>query len=307
MSAPVTIGLDLGGTFLKAGVIGPHGDVLQRARHPVDSASVGKVFDIIGRAVRGCSEAYPEAAAVGLGIPGIFNQAEQKIMNSPNLHCLDAQDLPALMGPVCPLPFLFDNDANCAAYGEFRAGAGHVDAEGPPRSFVLLTIGTGVGGGIIIDGRLWHGARGYAGEPGHMVIDRNGKPCPCGGQGCLETLVSATALVEAYRVRGGAAETSKEVFHKAVDGDHEARAAFDEIGRNLGIGLSVIINLLNPEVIAVGGGVMGAGELLLGPARSEAQRRAFRESFLATRILPATLGNDAGQIGAGLMARELLR
>ncbi len=304
-----TIGLDLGGTFLKAGIIDRSGRISYRSKYTVDASSAERVFETIGQAVRECSIADADVAAIGMGIPGIFDQADQKIMNSPNLHCLDGRHLIELMQSVCPLPFLFDNDANCAAFGEFKAGAGSHDGPGgtlSPRSFILLTIGTGVGGGVILDGKLWHGARGYAGEPGHIVIDRKGKPCHCGGIGCLETLVSASAVVEAYKARGGKDVTCEEVAHVASHGDPLAIGAFEDVGRNLGIGLSVIINLLNPEMIALGGGVMGAGDFLLRPARAEASKRAFRESYLSTRIVIAALGNDAGMIGAGLMACEKL-
>ena len=304
-----TIGLDLGGTFLKAGILDASARILHRTRYPVDASAAEKVFETVGTAFKECTAADPQAGAVGMGIPGILDHMQQQILNSPNLHCLDGQDLSGLMQRVCSMPFIFDNDANCAALGEYLVGAGRGLASAASRRpvcFVLLTVGTGVGGGIVIDGKLWHGSRGFAGEPGHIVIEREGKPCKCGGHGCLETLVSAGAVVSQYAARGGGAESAAEVARLAAGGDARAIEAIHDVGRNLGIGLAAIINLLNPDMIAVGGGVMGAGELLLGPAREEAMRRAFKESFLAAQIVPATLGNDAGIVGAGMMARERL-
>ncbi|MEW6363046.1 MAG: ROK family protein [Acidobacteriota bacterium] len=304
-----TIGLDLGGTFLKAGVLDAKGLLLRRARYPVDSSTAEKVFETIGTAFRECAAADPLTGAVGVGIPGILDHLQQMILNSPNLHCLDGRALSTLMQQVCSMPFVFDNDANCAALGEYLVGAGRGLAPASPRHricFVLLTVGTGVGGGIVIDGQLWHGSRGFAGEPGHIVIERDGEPCKCGGFGCLETRVSAGAVVSQYAARGGSAESAAEVGRLASGGDARAIGALEDVGRSLGIGLAAIINLLNPDMIAIGGGVMGAGELLLAPARDEAMRRAFKDSFLAARIVPATLGNDAGIVGAGMMARARL-
>lgn len=302
-----TIGLDLGGTFLKAGVISQSGEVAHKARYSIDPSGVDRVFDTIGLAVRECAAASGDMAAVGLGIPGILDRTTWRMMSSPNLHCLDGQDMNQRLSGVCPYPFAIDNDANCAAWGEYSAGAGSEACGARPLSFVLLTIGTGVGGGIVLDGRLWHGARGYAGEPGHIVIERDGLPCNCGGRGCLETRVSAGAILRAYGERGGHAGSAEDVAGAASRGDRLALESLAEVGRDLGIGIAAIINLLNPELVAVGGGVMGAGELLLGPARTEASARAFSDSFGSARIVAAALGNDAGMIGAGLMARERLK
>lgn len=304
MTSAPTIGLDLGGSFLKAGVVSENGGVLHRLRYAVNRSSAEAVFDAIGQALRACAAAWPECAAVGMGIPGILDQIQHRIMNSPNLHCLDRRDVWELIASVCPLPAVIDNDANCAAWGEYIAGAGKDFA---PRSLVFLTVGTGIGGGIILDGRLWRGSRGYAGEPGHIVIERDGRGCNCGGRGCLETRVSAAAVVEAFAARGGVARDAEEVAQRARSGESAASGALEEVGRDLGIGIAAIINLLNPEIVAIGGGVMGAGDLLLGPAREEAGRRAFRDSFLSTRIVPASLQNDAGLVGAALLAREKIR
>lgn len=303
MTTTHTIGLDLGGSFLKAGVVSESGTILERFRYAVDPSSAERVFRTVGEAVGACTDVDRSVVAVGLGMPGIMDHGAHVIMSSPNLHCLDGRALDGLMKDVCALPYVLDNDANCGAYGEFVAGAGR----GTTGSFVLLTVGTGVGGGIILDGELWHGARGFAGEPGHVVIERDGRPCNCGGRGCLETRVSAGAVVAAYESRGGRAESAEEVARRAHGGEGAAIEALAEVGRDLGLGMAAIINLLNPEVIAVGGGVMGAGELLLGPARIEAEARAFRASFLSTRIVAATLQNDAGLVGAGLMARGAIQ
>lgn len=298
------IGVDVGGTYLKAGIVGEDGEVRHRLRVPIDGSEAERVFDAVGSAVRECEAAGHCAMPVGVGLPGILDQSAGVIRNSPNLHCLDGRNLNDLMRRATSRPFTLDNDANCAAFGEYMAGAGKADGRRRPDSFVLLTIGTGVGGGIVLGGHLWRGHRGYAGEPGHIVIDRAGLPCKCGGRGCLETLVSAGAIVDAYAARGREAESSEIVACRAAAGEAPAREALAEVGRNLGIGIAAILNLLNPETVAVGGGVMGAGELLLGPAREEASRRAFHDTFASAQIVPARLGNEAGLIGAGLMALQ---
>jgi glucokinase len=188
-----------------------------------------------------------------------------------------------------------------AAFGEYRCGAGQ-----NTHSLVLLTIGTGVGSGIILNGKIWEGACGFAGELGHAVVNPNGEPCKCGSQGCLETEVSAPKIVKNYQAYSLNREniTAEEVSLKAKNGDRVAQKAFAEAGRYLGIGLGIAINLLNPEKILLGGGVMKGGEFLLKSAIDEAAKRSFQGSFRCCSIERATLGNKAGFIGAALWSRQ---
>ncbi len=199
-------------------------------------------------------------------------------------------------------PFRIDNDANMAAYGEWKHGAGR-DAH----SLVLLTIGTGVGSGIILDGKLWQGRCGFAGEIGHITVNpNNGTKCNCGNFGCLETEVSAPSIVRNYVALAGSDEelTSEDVYNRAKQGDAHALESFSACGYYLGIGLGIVINLLNPGMIVLGGGVMAGGEFLMEAAVAQARKRSHRVSFACATIAKASLANDAGLIGAAAWARD---
>ncbi|MGD9347148.1 MAG: ROK family protein, partial [Candidatus Aminicenantes bacterium] len=174
------------------------------------------------------------------------------------------------------------------------------------QSLVLLTIGTGIGSGIILDGKLWRGACGFAGELGHVTVNPEGDRCRCGSRGCLETEVSSQKIVSSYKGLLGSKEklSAEEVAHRAKGGDEAAFETYSRVGYYLGIGLSIIINLLNPEKIVLGGGVMESGESLLPVAFEEAMRRSFAASYDCCRIELAKLGNKAGFIGAALWARD---
>ncbi|MDD8021360.1 MAG: ROK family protein, partial [Acidobacteriota bacterium] len=203
-----------------------------------------------------------------------------------------------------PVPFFIHNDANLAAFGEYMFGGGR-----RAQSLVFLTIGTGVGSGLILEGELWQGQDGLAGELGHITVNPEGLKCNCGNAGCLETEVSAPALVRNYLNFSEKAEeelTAKEVCRRARAGDEAAKKSFDRCGYYLGIGLSVVINLLNPEKIIIGGGVMDSGHWLLSPAKKEAKKRSIRASFALCRIEKARLKNDAGLMGAAAWARQQL-
>jgi glucokinase len=188
-----------------------------------------------------------------------------------------------------------------AAYGEYRCGAGQ-----NTHSLVLLTIGTGVGTGIILKGNIWEGACGFAGELGHAVVNPNGEPCKCGSQGCLETEVSAPKIVKNYQAYSKNRKniTAEEVSLRAKNNEKAAQQAFAKAGHFLGLGLALAINLLNPEKILLGGGVMKAAEFLLPPTIDEAAKRSFKGSFRCCSIEHATLGNKAGFIGAALWSGQ---
>ena len=239
--------------------------------------------------------------SVGFGIPGIFSSKEQKILQSPNYADLDNFPIvPALLRFI-DVPLFINNDANMAAYGEYRCGAGQ-----NAHSLVLLTIGTGVGTGIILNGNIWEGACGFAGELGHAVVNPQGEPCKCGSQGCLETEVPAPKIVKNYQTysKNYTNITAEEVSRRAKSNDEAAQKAFAEAGHYLGLGLALAINLLNPEKILLGGGVMEAEEFLLPPAIEEASKRSFKGSFQCCSIERATLGNKAGFIGSALWAKQ---
>jgi glucokinase len=210
------------------------------------------------------------------------------------------------------LQFELENDANAAAYGEFQTGAGS-----GCRDLFYMSIGNGIGGAIILDGKLWTGASGLAGEVGHITIDTEGIECVCGNTGCLETVASAANIVRRAKERLAQDATSSlstlavdddftaaDVAQEATNGDEFALMMIERTGKYIGTGVASVINLLNTERIVLGGRVMEAGELILKPIIEEAGRRAFQPSFEATQIVAGTLGPDASGIGAALLARD---
>jgi len=292
-------GFDLGGTGLKAGLVGEGGGIVSRTQAPTPP-SAGEFFALVETIWEELLEGAGEPiAAAGLGLPGIFDLESRRVLQSPHTGGLDGVDVEPELERRLGVPVRADNDANLAAYAEWLYGAGK-GAE----NMVLLTIGTGIGAGVIADGKLLRGGKGYAGEAGHMPVRPDGEPCPCGGRGCLETEASARAIVRRYR-RAAAIEgplTAEDVQRRAAAGDEAAREAVIESARWLGIGLAGLINLLNPERILLGGGVAEAGDDWLRAAAEEAGRRAFPGAFRACRIGRAALGNDAGLIGAAAWA-----
>ena len=296
---PAGAGFDLGGTQLKFGLVDARGRVLFKDKTPTPP-SLRDFVRLAGEIWRDLKQRAPEPLlAAGFGIPGIFDLRSRKILQSPNYPELDSFDLEPALDGVIDAPVSIGNDANMAAYGEYAFGAGRGVS-----SLVLLTIGTGIGGGIILDGKLWQGGCGYAGEVGHIIVNPEGQMCNCGLQGCLEAEAAAPAIVRHYGRTAGnrTAATAEEIYRLAKDGDPAAHEAFARAGRYLGIGLGILINLLNPEKILLGGGVMTTGELLLEPAVAEARKRSYRASFACCAIEKAVLGNDAGMIGAASWA-----
>ncbi len=298
---PLYAGFDLGGTHLKYGLIDERGRIVFSAR--VESpVKIDELINLVRRIWKTLKKREKEGIeAVGFGFPGIFSLEEQITYQSPNYPELDNfEPIPALSRFI-EVPFCINNDANMAAFGEFKCGAGQ-----GVQSLIFLTIGTGVGSGIIFDGKLWQGKCGFAGELGHTTVNPNGDRCNCGSQGCLETEVSAPKIVKNYNsLRKKREEISaEEVFHRAKKGDKAARKAFALAGSYLGIGLSIAINFLNPEKILLGGAVMAASDFLLFPALEEAKKRSYKASFTCCKIEKASLGNKAGFIGAALWAKE---
>ncbi len=294
-------GFDLGGTHLKYGIVDEAGSVIFDGQEKTPE-TIADLMEIIRKTWERLKKRQREAIrTVGFGFPGIFSPEEQRILQSPNYAELDNFDLISALSRIIDVPFRVDNDANMAAFGEYRCGAGQ-----GVQSMVFLTIGTGLGSGIILEGRLWHGKCGFAAELGHVTVNPDGERCNCGSQGCLETEVSAPKIVKNYLVLRSKEEkiTSEEVYHRARKGDQDASQAFARAGYYLGIGLSIAINFLNPEMILIGGAVTSAGDLLLSPALEQARKRSYKASFRCCRIEKATLGNRAGFIGAAIWAKE---
>lgn len=310
MPADCVIGVDLGGTKLAAGVIDGDLRVRHRAFRP---APTGGVLDALAEVVGELLDSSEEpVGAVGMGIPSLMDRSAGMARWTNHLDLADVA-VADLLADRLGLPVFVDNDANAAMLAEHRAGA----AQGASHA-VLLTLGTGIGGAVVVDGRLVRGARGYAGELGHVVVDLDGPPCPgnCPNRGCLEALASGAALaVEGERAaasdresalaraeREGVPITGALVTELAHDGDEAAVRAVGEVGRRLGVGLASIANALDPEVIVIGGGVIAAGEILLGPARAEMAHRALPPVAEAVRVEPARFGAESGMLGAALLA-----
>lgn len=310
----VRIGIDLGGTFIKAGVVDAQKIILGKSSVPTGvPCPADAIADTIREAVLlALGEArltLDDVETVGIGTPGAVN-ADGVVEFSANLGFHDTP-LRALVEERLGRPTFIGNDANCAAIGEQCAGCG----EGVP-NFVAVTIGTGVGGGIILDGKLLTGVNGAAGEIGHMTIEKNGIPCPCGRSGCFEQYASATALVRQTReameqdreresllweLAGGDPENVNGIviFEAARAGDARALAVLEQYETFLATGLADLVNIFQPDVLCLGGGISKEGEYLLAPVREKvAALRYTKHSKQQTRIVAATLGNDAGIIGA---------
>ncbi len=293
-------GFDLGGTQLKYGLIDSEGRIIHKDKI-LSPGSLGGLLSAIERIWGDLKTVAPgRIRACGFGFAGFFSLAEQKILSSPNYPSLNNVNLVPAFRKFIDVPFCIDNDANVAAFGEYMYGARR-----GAQSLVFLTVGTGIGSGIILDGELWHGKCGFAGELGHITVNPEGELCNCGNRGCLETESAGPKLVKNYLARTGKDEilTPKDIHIRAKAGDRAALESFARNGYYLGIGLGIVINFLNPEKILIGGGVTAAGKYLLAPAIAEARHRSHRVSFACCRIEKATLGNDAGLIGAAAWAR----
>jgi glucokinase len=283
-----TIGLDLGGTKLLAGVVDGDGTVLRRERRLIAGLSLEALVETVHEVV----QVLGVDAPVGAGVPALLDMRSGLAVYCNHLP-LAGVDVRATLGVD-----VVDNDATCAVLAEWRLGA----ARGREH-VALLTLGTGIGGGLVLDGRVYRGAVGAAAELGHVPVDLDGPPCfgGCPGRGCLEALCSGSALARDAAALWGRPATGEEVTALARGGDPEAVMLMETLGDRLGAGLAGIAMSLNPEVIVLGGGVMAAGPLVLEPARAELRRRALAPSR-DVPVVAAQLGEEAGMIGAALLA-----
>lgn len=309
------IGIDLGGTNIVVGLVEQDFRIVDKCSVKTQvPRSVESMTADMAQMARTLLERnrllWQDVASVGVGVPGTANPENGHMEDANNLGFDDVPFLPLLAKKI-PVPVHFGNDANVAAWGEYLTGGYQED------SFVMVTVGTGIGGGIILGGSLWPGINGAAAEFGHMTIDHDGVPCNCGRRGCFEAMASANALItqarEQMRKRpesllwslcgGNAAKVeAKTVFDGAAAGDETARELLDVYITYLAEGITNIINVFQPAVLCIGGGVSRAGEVLLRPLREEVARRVYsRNSKRNTRIELAKLDNDAGILGAALL------
>jgi glucokinase len=313
----LSIGVDIGGTKILAGIVNEDGEVLATARRATPRNDANDVLDLVGEVVRELVSGSVEALdGVGLGVAGLVDADRSKVYFAPNLRWSQVP-VRALLEASTGLPVVVENDGNVAAWGEARFGAGR-----GVRDLTLVTVGTGIGGGIVINGSLFRGAHGAAGEIGHINAVPDGRPCGCGRNGCLEQYASGNALVREARLL--AAERRSEagvllelgdgtpegvqgvhVTEAAKAGDPVAMAAFTIVGTWLGRGLADLAAVLDPEVFVIGGGVSEAGDLLLASARQTlADKLIGQQNRPAPVVRSAALGNSAGLVGAADLARQ---
>ena len=311
-SDPLVLGVDVGGT--KVAVAGlREAAPLGLVEHPTDLASGDALLAGIEAGVKEVSAELGPPAAVGLGVPSQIDFATGCVVASVNIP-LEGVRLREELGARLGVPVFVDNDANCAALAEAAI------ADPPVRNLVMFTLGTGVGGGIVIDGRIFRGASGLGAELGHVVLEPNGPNCPgtCPNRGCFEALCSGTALgrdarelaedrpdsVLGRHLAEHGEVTAREAVEAARGGDADAQRLMDRLGVYLGVGLSNAVNTFEPELIAIGGGLSRAADLFLDTALAEMRSRALPALVDRVRIATATGGADAGVIGAALLAKQ---
>ena len=294
------IGVDLGGTNLRAAAIDQEGQPLQKISGSTHlSAGRDQVIDDIVNSivVLRAELGEKDLAGVGIGVPGFIEMDKGMIVGSHNMPGFDNFPVRDEISRRLGSPVILENDANAAALGEQWMGAGR-----DVRDLVLLTLGTGIGGGVIIGGKILHGFVGMAGELGHMTVVPNGNPCGCGNRGCLEKHASATAIESMANLLAiGHRVTAREVHDLAVAGDERARRCFEAMGSALGIGLATLINVFNFPLYLLSGGVLPAWDFFAPAMMREIESRSFTWRNTKTRVEKATLGNEAGLYGAACL------
>ncbi|MCL6106489.1 MAG: ROK family protein [Actinobacteria bacterium] len=311
----LVIGVDVGGTKTAAGIVNGRLEVIDGIENKTVTSSQNGLLDSIVNAVEELRRrSTGTVAAVGIGFPSMIDQTRGRAVMSVNIPLSDF-DIVAYMRKKLGLPVLIDNDANLAALAELRAGSAR-----EARDALMITVGTGIGGGVIIDGKIYRGAVGSGAELGHIVIDVNGPPCQgaCPNNGCFETMASGTALIRYAReaaqaqpdsrlgqaVAAGSIPDGALVSKLAAAGDAAAAAVLEKIGFYIGVGITGLINVFNPEVFVLGGGVMQAGDAILKPALKYLHGRGLRPSRDVVKVVTARFGPEAGVLGAACLALD---
>jgi glucokinase len=303
---PPVLALDIGGTKLAVGVVGGDGGVRSFLVEPSHAdrgpdETLERLFELGRRAVTESGVPWSEIRAVGIGCGGPLD-AKRGVLLAP-LHLPGWRDVPVttLAEQAFGKPAVLENDATAAAAGEHRFGAGV-----GTRHMVYLTISTGVGGGAVVDGHLYRGGMGNGVEFGHVTVDWHGRPCHgCGRRGCLEAYVSGTSIAERAAEAGLTGATAADVAAAALEGEPRAVAVWDETVEALACGLTSIVNLFEPELVVIGGGVSRTGEQLLGPVRERVRSQAMTPEGTVVKIVPAALGDRVGVVGAAAIAEGL--
>ncbi|HSE34448.1 MAG TPA: ROK family protein [Pyrinomonadaceae bacterium] len=312
----VVLAVDLGGTHLRAALIDDTGEILtQLKKETPEESSSDMVIRALVDAERECranaAVACNEVIAASVMVPGTVDKAKAVVVQAPNLPCLYNFPLKQALENEFGRTVVLENDANAAAMGEAWLGA----ARGC-RNIVCITLGTGVGGGVILDGRLWRGSDGSAGEIGHTTIEPfSGLYCKCGNEGCLEMFASARSIVRMasenlprfpQSALHGQTITAKRIYELGLEGDELALAVFERMGTYLGIAVANLINLLNPEIIVIGGGVANGWSLFEGSMQKQIAARAFKSQLGKVRVVSAGCGDNAGLLGAARLAFDAI-
>lgn len=307
----IVLAADLGGTNLRMAAVDEKGEILFRTKHETPKSDrADEIVRAIVEAAKICQREVAEKGgitAIGIAAPATVNAAHGILMKAPNLPALDGFRLSAAISSELNLPFVLENDANAAAIGENWLGA----SKGVAGS-ICVTLGTGVGGGIIIDRKILRGIDGTAAEIGHICVEPFGAPCGCGSRGCIEQYSSASAIVRLAReienqypksiLHEKSKITSLDVYEAGRQNDELALEVFRQVGFYLGIALAGLVNVLNPEVIVIGGGAAAGWDLFIGHVREQIESRAFREPARRARIIRAELGDAAGILGVAKLA-----
>jgi glucokinase len=314
----LTIGVDVGGTKVAGGVVDEHGSVLATTRRDTPAEDQAGTRDTIVGVAAELAARFPQVTAIGIGAAAWIDAAGSTVLFAPNLAWRD-EPLRDYVAKAVGLPTVLENDANVAAWAEFRFGA----AKYADDSMVMITVGTGIGGGIVLGGALWRGANGIAGELGHIQSVPDGHPCGCGRLGCLEQYASGNALVRFARagarqepdrarllleLAGGEplAISGRQITEAAHQGDGVARDAFAQIGYWLGVAMADLAQIFDPQVLVIGGGVIDAGELLMGPTEvTYRDQLKQRGRFPVAELKAAESGSAAGVVGAADLARRI--
>lgn len=320
--AKYVIGVDLGGTNVRASVVDQSGNIISEGR--TDSrameglnVTIGQIVIAIRQAVDGSPVTMNDIAGVGMGIPGTVKSQEGMVMWSPNFLGWDGVQISQPIRDELGVPMLIGNDANVAALGEYAFGAGR-----GAKCMVMFTLGTGIGSGLVIDGKIWVGVNESGPEMGHHIVLADGPRCSCGRYGCLEALARRDAIIDraARKAHQGRATllldksghdlrfvTPAMIAEAAAEGDEIAAETLRETGYYIGIGVSNAINMLNPDKVVIGGGIAQAGELLFAPIRTTVEVNALYQQLQGCEILPAELGDNAGVLGGAAMALQQMQ
>lgn len=316
---PYIIGVDIGGTNTRASVVEKDGHILSEGHRPTKAMdgpdeSIPQIIDAIREAIENAKVSASDICGIGMGVPGRHKTLEGVVLWSPNFKDWAGLQLLQPIRDAFDVPVFMGNDVNVAALGEFRFGAGK-----DVNSMVMMTLGTGIGGGIILDGKLWKGASEGAGEIGHQIINPNGRLCGCGRYGDLEAEANQGGIIErarrkmrmgrktglVSRVEGNLDDLTPAIIAEAAfEGDEVSREVMQETGYFVGIGVANAINFLNPEMVVIGGGISRAGFVLWDPIMRTVKANALAEALEVCQVVPSQCGDDAGILGGVTLVLE---